>query len=155
MVAREYAKLLRNVKADRIVGLPYAALPIATAISLEMNIPLIYPRREAKAYGTMAAIEGDYKKGDRVVIIDDLVTTGETKVEAIEKLKAAGLEIVSIVVLIDREMGAKKFLGKLGYEFEAVVTLSQLLPLWRQSGSITHQQMIDVQTFMEETSSKL
>ncbi|RNC52784.1 orotidine-5-phosphate decarboxylase/orotate phosphoribosyltransferase, partial [Trypanosoma cruzi] len=155
VVAREYANVLRTLQFDRLVGLPYAALPIATAISLEMNIPLVYPRREAKSYGTKAAIEGDYKKGDRVVVIDDIVTTGGTKLEAIEKLKAAGLEIVSIVVLIDREMGAKKFLGSLGYELEAVVTLSQLLPLWRQAGAITQQQMKDVHSFMAEASSKL
>ncbi|ESL05664.1 orotidine-5-phosphate decarboxylase/orotate phosphoribosyltransferase [Trypanosoma rangeli SC58] len=155
MVAREYAKVLRTLQFDRLVGLPYAALPIATAIALEMDIPLVYPRREAKAYGTKAAMEGDYKKGDRVVVIDDLVTTGETKVEAIEKLKAAGLEIVSIVVLIDREMGAKQFLGGLGYDLEAVVTLSQLLPLWRQSGAITQAQMKEVQSFMVEAVSKL
>nr|BAA31359.2 OMPDCase-OPRTase [Trypanosoma cruzi]BAA74523.1 OMPDCase-OPRTase [Trypanosoma cruzi] len=155
VVAREYANVLRTLQFDRLVGLPYAALPIATAISLEMNIPLVYPRREAKSYGTKAAIEGDYKKGDRVVVIDDIVTTGGTKLEAIEKLKAAGLEIVSIVVLIDREMGAKKFLGSLGYELEAVVTLSQLLPLWRQAGAITQQQMKDVHSFMAGSSSKL
>ncbi|RNF02001.1 orotidine-5-phosphate decarboxylase/orotate phosphoribosyltransferase [Trypanosoma rangeli] len=120
-----------------------------------MDIPLVYPRREVKAYGTKAAIEGDYKEGDRVVVIDDLVTTGETKVEAIEKLKAAGLNIVSIVVLIDREMGAKQFLGGLGYDLKAVVTLSQLLPLWRQSGAITQAQMKEVQSFMVEVVSKL
>ncbi|ORC89942.1 OMPDCase-OPRTase [Trypanosoma theileri] len=155
MVAREYAKVLRHLRFDRIAGLPYAALPIATAISLEMNVPLIYPRREAKAYGTQAAIEGEFKKGDRVVIIDDLVTTGETKVEAIEKLKSAGLEIVSIVVLIDREMGAKKFLNSLGYDFEAVVTLSRLLPLWLQAGAITDKQLSEVRAFMATTASKL
>lgn len=155
MVAYEYIKLLRTLSFDRIAGLPYAALPIATAISVEMNVPLVYPRREAKTYGTKAEIEGDYNKGDRVVIVDDLVSTGETKVEAIEKLKAAGLEIVSIVVLIDREMGASKFLGDLGYNLRAVVTLSQLLFLWLQVGAITQEQMKEVQTFMAETKSKL
>ncbi|CAG9572089.1 putative OMPDCase-OPRTase [Leishmania major strain Friedlin] len=148
LVAREYAKVLRHYKFDRIAGLPYAALPIASAISNEMNVPLIYPRREAKIYGTKAAIEGEYKKGDRVVIIDDLVSTGETKVEAIEKLRSAGLEVVSIVVLVDRDMGAKAFLSKLGYDFEAVVGLHQLLPLWRKSNAITSQQEADVRAFL-------
>lgn len=155
MVAHEYTKVLRTLSFDRIVGLPYAALPIATAISIEMNIPLVYPRREAKTYGTKAQIEGDYNKGDRVVIIDDLVTTGETKVEAIEKLKAAGMEVVSIVVLIDREMGASKFLGGLGYDLKAVVTLSQLISLWLQFGAITKDQATEVQKFVAESRSKL
>lgn len=148
LVAREYAKVLRHFQFDRLAGLPYAALPIASAISLEMNVPLIYPRREAKAYGTKAAIEGEYKKGDRVVIIDDLVSTGETKVEAIEKLSSAGLEVVGIVVLVDREMGARKFFADLGYPFEAVVGLSQLLPLWRQCNAITADQAEEVQSFL-------
>lgn len=152
LVAREYAKVLRCYRFDRIAGLPYAALPIASAISNEMNVPLIYPRREAKSYGTKAAIEGEYRKGDRVVIIDDLVSTGETKVEAIDKLKAAGLEIVAIVVLVDREMGAKAFLNKLGYEFEAVVGLYQLLPLWRQCNAITPSQETEVRGFLSQWS---
>lgn len=76
LVAREYAKVLRHYRFDRIAGLPYAALPIASAISLEMNVPLIYPRKETKAYGTRAAIEGEYQPGERVVVIDDLVSTG-------------------------------------------------------------------------------
>nr|CCC90679.1 putative orotidine-5-phosphate decarboxylase/orotate phosphoribosyltransferase [Trypanosoma congolense IL3000] len=155
LVARQYARHLRLLQFDRIVGLPYAALPIATAISLEMNVPLIYPRRERKDYGTRGLIEGDYKKGERVVIIDDLVTTGETKIEAIEKLKAAGLKIVSILVLIDREMGAKDFLGKFGYQFQAVTSLSELLPLWRQAGAITQEQMQEVSAFMHDSLSKL
>lgn len=150
LVAREYAKVLRHYQFDRIAGLPYAALPIASAISLEMNVPLIYPRREAKAYGTKAAIEGEYKKGDRVVIIDDLVSTGETKVEAIDKLKSAGLEVTAIVVLVDREMGAKSFLNKLGYQFEAVVGLYQLLPLWRESGAVTPEQAENVKRFLSQ-----
>ncbi|CCW64986.1 unnamed protein product [Phytomonas sp. EM1] len=155
LVAREYAKVLRHYTFDRIVGLPYAALPIASAISMEMNVPLIYPRREAKVYGTKAAIEGEYRKGDRVVIIDDLVSTGETKVEAIEKLKAAGLEVVAIVVLVDREMGAGAFLGNLGYTFEAVVGLFQLLPLWKRSGAISAAQAEEVSQFLKQFQSKL
>ncbi|CAD2212694.1 uridine monophosphate synthetase [Angomonas deanei] len=159
LVAREYAQILRHYSFDRLVGLPYAALPIASAISLEMNIPLIYPRRETKLYGTKAAIEGEYKKGERVVIIDDLVSTGETKVEAIEKMKAAGLEVVAIVVLVDREMGAKKFFNNMGYPFEAVVGLYQLLPLWRRSNTISEEQEKEIRGFLSQwnpsTNSKL
>lgn len=149
-VAKDYARVLQHYQFDHIAGLPYAALPIATAISLEMGRPLIYPRKEAKAYGTKVAIEGDFKRGDRIVVVDDLVSTGETKVEAIDKLKSAGLEIVAIVVLIDREMGAKKLLHKLGYHLEAVAGLYQLLPLWEGSGAITHAQAEEVRRFLSQ-----
>jgi uridine monophosphate synthetase len=150
LVAKEYARILRSMTFERLAGLPYAALPIATAISVEMGVPLIYPRREVKEYGTKAAIEGVFERGDRVVIIDDLVTTGETKIEAIEKMSAAGLRVIAIVVLIDREMGAKAFLGKHGYHFDAVASLSQLLPLWKKSGSISDEQLAEVKEFMSK-----
>lgn len=151
LVAKEYAALLAsmNIKYDRLCGLPYAALPIATAVSLETGKPLIYPRREAKEYGTKATIEGDFNKGDRVVIIDDLVTTGETKIEAIEKLQSAGLQVVSIVVLIDREQGATKFLGDRGYDFRAVTNLTKLLASWSKTKSITQEQHDKVVDFMK------
>jgi uridine monophosphate synthetase len=148
--AKAYAKILRNFEFDRIVGLPYAALPIATAVSLEMGRPLIYPRREAKSYGTGATIEGAYKEGERVVIIDDLVSTGETKLEAIEKLTSAKLKVVAIVVLIDREMGAKKYFSERGHILESVVGLHELLPLWRDLGAITAAQMDTVKTFLSK-----
>ena len=90
-VARAYAAVLRDLTFDRLAGIPYAALPIATAIGLEMGRPVIYPRREAKDYGTRAAVEGDFQAGETAVVIDDLTTTGETKIESIEKLTAAGL----------------------------------------------------------------
>src|SRR5512135_3222701 len=80
-VAKAYAELLGGLTFDRLVGIPYAALPIGTAVALEMNRPLIYPRREAKEYGTRAAIEGAYDPGETAVVIDDLATTGETKIE--------------------------------------------------------------------------
>ena len=149
LVADEYAQVLKTIQYDRLVGLPYAALPIATAISLHVGKPLIYPRREAKTYGTKATIEGDFKRGDRVVIIDDLVTTGETKIEAIDKLKDAGLEVVAIVVLIDREMGAPEFLGKHGYSFKAVASLTDLLHQWRDEKAVTDSQFEQTKAFIQ------
>jgi uridine monophosphate synthetase len=154
-VAKEYAKMLGKLQFDRIAGLPYAALPIGTAISLEMNRPLIYPRREVKEYGTKAAIEGDYNAGETVVVIDDLATTGDTKIESIQKLEAAGLKVKDIVVLIDREQGAKEMLAKAGYNFHAVTTLRKLLDEWIASGAITREQFDEVMGFLGQTSEVL
>jgi uridine monophosphate synthetase len=147
-VAKEYAATLNTLQFDRIAGLPYAALPIGTAISLEMNRPLIYPRREVKEYGTKAAIEGDYSAGETVVVIDDLATTGDTKIESIQKLEAAGLKVRDIVVLIDREQGAKAMLAKAGYNFHAVTTLRKLLDEWIASGAIRQEQFDEVAGFL-------
>ena len=112
VVAQSYLPLLSGLQFSRIAGLPYAAIPIATAISLAGNYPMIYPRKEVKAYGTKAEIEGEYHPGETIVVIDDLATTGGSKFEAIEKLTGAGLVVKDVVVLVDRQSGAKEFAGR-------------------------------------------
>jgi uridine monophosphate synthetase len=149
-VAQAYAAALEGMRFDRLAGLPYAALPIATAISLEMGRPLIYPRREAKEYGTRAAIEGDFSVGETAVVIDDLATTGGTKVEAIEKLTAAGLKVRDIVVLIDREQGARETLAEAGYRLHAITTLRALLGEWRRAGTVSVAQAEAVEAFLAQ-----
>ena len=148
-VAQAYAAKLTDLKFDRLAGIPYAALPIATAIALELDRPLIYPRREAKDYGTQAAIEGDYQAGETIVVIDDLATTGGSKIEAIQKLETAGLQVRDIVVLIDRGQGAGPMLAEAGYQLHSVVNLPDLLPEWLRSGAITQAQFEEVQTFLQ------
>ncbi len=134
-VAEAFLPLLRGLRFDLLAGLPYAALPIATAISLRGGWPLIYPRKEVKDYGTRAPIEGVYAAGQRAVVIDDLITTGGSKLEAIEKLQAAGLEVSDVVVLIDRT-GAIDFSTEYGYRLHAVFTLPQLLDHWERGGGV-------------------
>jgi uridine monophosphate synthetase len=148
-VAQAYAKTLKALEFDRLAGIPYAALPIATAIALEIDRPLIYPRREAKDYGTKASIEGDYQSGETIVVIDDLATTGGSKIEAIQKLEEAGLKVRDIVVLIDRGQGAGPMLADAGYQLHAVVTLDNLLPEWLHSGAISQAQFEEVTAFLK------
>ena len=76
---------------------------------------MIYPRKEVKTYGTKAEIEGEYHAGETIVVIDDLATTGGSKFEAIEKLTGAGLVVKDVVVLVDRQSGAKESLERAGY----------------------------------------
>ena len=119
-VAKAYLPILARLSFDCLAGLPYAALPIATAISIHGDWPLIYPRKEVKTYGTKAEIEGIFPAGEHVVIIDDIATTGGSKFEAIEKLSDAGLMVVDVVVLIDRQSGADHALADAGYKLHAV-----------------------------------
>jgi uridine monophosphate synthetase len=123
-VGRLLAAEVARCRADRIAGIPYAGLPLAVAASLAGGIPLVYPRREEKAYGTRRRIEGTFKPGERVVVIDDIVTDGASKLEAIEPLVAAGLVVEDLVVLIDREQGGRERLAQKGYRLHAVLTIS-------------------------------
>lgn len=147
-VAAAYLPILEDLKFDRLAALPYAALPIATAISLWGRWPMIYPRKEVKSYGTGAEIEGVYKTGERAVVIDDLATTGGSKFEAIEKLTSAGLHVRDVVVLVDRESGAQGALAEAGYRMHAVFTLTELLDIWEAAGSVAQEQIAAVRAFL-------
>ncbi len=147
-VGAAYIPLLRELKFDRLAALPYAALPITTAIALQSGWPMLYPRKESKAYGTRAEIEGEYKPGEQVVVIDDLATTGGSKFEAIEKLTAAGLRVQDVVVLVDRQSGAAQALSEAGYRLHAVFSLTDLVAYWESQGSITAGQAQAVRQFL-------
>ncbi len=150
-IGAAYLPLLKDLKFDRIVGLPYAAIPIATAISMQGNYPMIYPRKEVKAYGTKAEIEGEYHAGETVVIIDDLATTGGSKFEAIEKLTSAGLIVKDVVVLIDRQSGAKESLKQAGYSMHAVLTITQLLNYWEKVEKVPSDKIRATRIFLRNS----
>lgn len=148
-IAQAYLPVLSILQFSRIAGLPYAAIPIATAISLAGNYPMIYPRKEAKTYGTKAEIEGEYHAGETVVVIDDLATTGGSKFEAIEKLIGAGLFVKDVVVLVDRQSGAKESLEQAGYHLHAVLTITQLLDHWEANGKAAKEKIEETRKFLE------
>ena len=150
-VASAYLPVLQGLQFDRMAALPYAALPIATAISLKSGWPVLYPRKEVKAYGTRAEIEGNFVSGDRVVVIDDLATTGGSKFEAIEKLSSAGLKIRDIVVLVDRQSGAGEALAAAGYRMHSILTLTQMLDHWEQNGRVPSAQITAARDFLANT----
>jgi uridine monophosphate synthetase len=148
-VAAAYLPVLQKLTFDRLAGLPYAAIPIATAISLRGGYPMIYPRKEAKDYGTKAAIEGEYQAGETAVVIDDLATTGGSKFEAIEKLTGAGLKVQDVVVLIDRQSGARESLEKAGFHLHAVLTITDLLDYWERTGKVDKGQLAKAREFLK------
>ncbi|MGD8795031.1 MAG: orotate phosphoribosyltransferase, partial [Anaerolineae bacterium] len=156
-VARAYAGLLREKlgiegpgKGLRLAAIPYAALPIGTAVALEMGLPLIYPRKEAKAHGTARQIEGAYRSGERAVVLDDLITTGGSKLAAIEPLETAGLEVRDVVVLVDREQGGREELAEAGYRLHAVLGLGEMLDVLVEAGRIDAGQRAEVAAYLWE-----
>ena len=150
-IGEAYLPLLRNLAFDRLAGLPYAAIPIATAVSLQGDYPMIYPRKEVKTYGTKAEIEGEFHAGETALVIDDLATTGGSKFEAIEKLTAVGLVVKDIVVLVDRQSGAKESLEQAGYSMHAVLTITQLLDYWEETGKVEKDKIEETRKFLATT----
>ena len=143
-VARHMAAMAKKIRFDRLAAIPYAALPIGVVVSLALDKPMIYPRKEAKDYGTGRQIECLYLEGDTILLIDDLITKGHSKVETIAPLVAAGLKVSDILVLIDREQGGAEELARLGCRLHAVLTLTQLLDTLVRRKKVTPEKRREV-----------
>ncbi len=150
LAARAYVEVASHLAFDRLAALPYAALPIGTAVALAADWPLIYPRREAKDYGTQVAIEGIYHPGEVALVLDDVATRGDSKIEAFERLEGAGLVVDDVLVLIDREGGAREMVEAAGKRFHAVFTLSALIAHWLASGRIDAGRADAVRAFLRD-----
>ena len=151
-VGAAYLPILRDLHFERLAALPYAAIPIATAISLAGGYPMIYPRKEVKQYGTKAVIEGEYHAGETIVVIDDLATTGGSKFEAIEKLTSVGLKIHDVVVLVDRQSGARESLEQAGFHLHAVLTITQLMDYWEETQKVELSLLETTRLFLQKKS---
>ncbi len=151
LAAQLYAAQIAGLVVDRLAGVPYAGLPIATATSLETGLPLIYARKEAKSYGRARSIEGDYRPGDRVVVIEDLVTSAGSLIESVQALRSEAMHVSDAVVLIDREQGGATNLEAAGVRLHAVMTFSQLLDILYQAGRIDGAQRQSVQDYLAQT----
>ena len=149
VVARAVAGILGTLRFDRIAAIPYGGLPIGQAVSLAAGKPLIYPRREAKDYGTKKLIEGKFEMGETVVVLDDLVTTGGSKLEALAPLADAGLVVRDVVVVVDREQGGARQLAERGLCLHAVLSLSDLLDALVRHGRISGQVRKDVRAALD------
>lgn len=128
-IADAYIKLTEILEFDRIAAIPVAAIPIATAISLNTGIPFIYPRIVAKNHGSGNRIEGGFKKGEKVVLIDDLITTAKSKLEAIEILHEEGLIVSDLIVLIERDKAGREELAKQGIRVHSFADIAELLAI--------------------------
>ena len=148
LAAAAYAALLADLPCDRIAGVPYAALPIGTAVALAADKPLIYPRKEAKAHGLGKDIEGAWQPGERVVVIEDLITKGGSTLQTVERLRAVGLQVEHVIVLIDREQGGVANLAAAGVTAHAVFTVSEVLATLVQAGKLAETKRQEVLQFI-------
>ncbi len=151
-VAAAYRTVLEQLQFDMLAATPLAGLPIGTAICLDMNVPLIYPRKTAKSYGTGKDIEGRWSIGQTAVVIDDLITSGDSILQTIATLKASGLRVTDAVVLIDREQGGRHTMEGQGYQLHAVLTLPNLLDVLVEHQRLTDRQRDEVITSLYSAS---
>ena len=123
-ISLEFAKLLpKNI--DFIAGMELGAVPIAAALSLETGIPYSMIRKSGRKHGTGARIEGPSK--GRAVLVDDVATTGGSNIESIRILTNVGVEVIMVLVVVDREEGAMERLAPLNLDYRSLIRISDLV----------------------------
>lgn len=129
LIARLMAEKMRaeGIEADRIAGVVLGSVPLATALALETGIPYVMIRKEKKDHGTGKLIEGDLNPGDRVLVVEDVITTAGSSIKAIGTLREAGAEVRYVISVIDREGGGAENLAEAGVDFRPLVKASELV----------------------------
>ncbi|PGF16662.1 orotate phosphoribosyltransferase [Natrinema sp. CBA1119] len=112
---------------DKLGGVALGGVPLAAATSVAAGVPYVIARKQRKEYGTGNLVEGRLEDGEKVVIVEDIVTTGTSVVEAVEALREAGATVERALVVVDREEGGRENIADAGVEMEALVTASELL----------------------------
>ena len=129
LIAEEMAAKLKDMdlKVDRIAGIVLGSIPLATALSLETGIPYVMVRKEKKDHGTGKLIEGVLNDGDRVLVVEDVITSAGSSVVSIRILREAGAAVENVFSVIDREAGGTEALADIGVRFSPLVRASDLL----------------------------
>ena len=126
LIADAFAGRLSGGDA-KLAGVALGAVPLVAAAAVELDRPYVIVRKQTKEYGTGNRIEGALEDGEKVVVIEDIATTGQSAVDAVEALQKAGAVVDCVLVVVDREEGAREHLADHGVELEALVTASELL----------------------------
>ena len=113
-------------EVDRIAGAELGAVPLAAAAGMAANKPFVFIRNQKKDYGTAKQIEGVLERGDMVMIVEDVLTTGGQVLEAVKTIQDAGGKVERIVAVIDRLEGARQNIEKEGLVFESLFTSEDL-----------------------------
>jgi len=126
-VSRLMLEKMKNIPCDALCGVPYGALPLSTAMSLDSNQSMLLLRKEVKNHGTKQSIEGIYQRGDLVLIIDDVISSGESIAETARMLRSQGLIVQDAVVFLDRNEGGNDSLLAQEIRTHSLLTISELL----------------------------
>lgn len=140
MVVDEIKDLLSFVRVDKLASIELKGALLIPSIANELKLPCVVVRKEKKRYGLTGRIAGgEVKNEDHILFFDDVVASAKSKLEGIRTLEELGAKVEMVLVGVDREQGGKEHLEKLGYQFRALTTISELGNTLLQSGKITEE----------------
>ncbi len=130
--------LIKDLDVNAVGGMTAGADPLAMAVVMECqskgySLNGFSVRKEAKGHGKKKMVEGAVAEGDKVVMLEDVITTGGSTIKAIERAREFGLEVLKVITIVDREEGGKENLEKTGVKVESLVTKTELIELTKKS----------------------
>jgi uridine monophosphate synthetase len=149
LAGEAYARAAEGLSYDRIAGIPAAGLPLATAASLRMKKPMVWPRMPVKEHGTGNRVEGDFVKGEKLLLLDDLITTGASKLEAAEILRGEGLVVKDLVVLIERGKQGRRDMETAGIALHAFIHVRELLGVCEKLGLVDSARRAELEVYVD------
>ena len=150
LAARLYAVLIEELEFDHIAAVPYAALPFGSVVALNLNRSFIYPRKEVKQHGTGQAIEGAFEEGQKALLLEDVITSGGSILSAVETLRAAGLVVEDVAVLVDRQQGGDLKMEAVGMSLHAVVTIDEILDTLEENSLVEMDVIRTVREYLDD-----
>lgn len=124
--AIEHLQSASDTHITRLAGAELGGIPLVTAASLQTGLPCVFVRNSKKDYGTAKQLEGRLDRGDAVILLEDVATTGGQAIEAVQVLREAGANVVGVIATIDRLEGARENMQAAGVRFEALFTKRDL-----------------------------
>ncbi len=149
-VGLAYISIIEKLECTKIAGIPFAGIPIASSISLLKDIPMIFPRLVMKKHGTGNKVEGKFNSDDKIVLVDDLITTGKSKFEAIDVLKSEGIGIKDLVVLVERGTSGREELNSIGVKLHSYIKIEEFLEVCLETGRLTQDKYSEIEKFLKE-----
>jgi orotate phosphoribosyltransferase len=151
IVAEEIRELARETRVDKLATIELKGALLLPAVACRLGMPCIIVRKESKAYGVQGRIAGGaVEAGDRFFFFDDVITSGDSKIEGMKPIEEAGGEIEAVIIVIDREQGGKEELESRGYRVVSVATISQVIRSLLESGKISPEKAEEILRYIEE-----
>lgn len=147
--ARILADYSKQFTFDLLADIPTAATPIVTMMSHHLGVPMVSPRKAKKGYGAENDLDGVFSPGQRVLLVDDLITAGTSKFDTFDQITANGLVVAGLLVALDREQGGAASVREHGVPFASVLQLHPLLTYYAESGTLSREKYAEILRYLE------
>ena len=146
------AQKISNLSFNLICGIESSGIPLATGLSLKMDIPMIYVRKETKKHGLEKIVEGEFQMGKRVLVVDDVATSGRSILHAVKVLESVGLIVKDAFVIVDRGQGSKDLLLSKHVKLHCLASLSEIIKILGKMDLIKKEEYNAVLNYLGEFS---